>query len=219
MPIIVGSGGSGSAAAGLSNYAELVAYISSMLNRDDLNDMIRHFIRMAEVELNRILRVPEMEETITLTTDSERLELPDDFRRTRALYLDTDPRQELENITLGTLRTKYACQTTGKPECFAVSGYELVLGPAPDDEYDLILTYFQEIPPLTPEDDVNWLLTDHPDIYVYGAICQAEAFLWNDERLPLWRNAYENAFTQLQDQGKSMHHGAAPIRLRASVRE
>jgi hypothetical protein len=174
---------------------------------------------MAEVELNRILRVPEMEETITLTTDSERLELPEDFRRTRALYLDTDPRQELENITLGTLRTKYACQTTGKPECFAVSGYELVLGPAPDDEYDLILTYFQEIPPLTAEDDVNWLLTDHPDIYVYGAICQAEAFLWNDERLPLWRNAYENAFTQLQDQGKSMHHGAAPIRLRASVRE
>lgn len=219
MPIIVGSGGSGSAAAGLSNYAELVASIGSWLNRDDLNDLAPDLIRLCEVELNRILRVPEMEETTTLTTDGERIDLPTDFRKGRSLYLDTDPRQELENITLGVLRTKYACQTTGKPECYAISGSEIVLGPAPDDEYDLILTYYKEVPALTSDDDTNWLLDDHPDIYLYGSLCQAEAHLWNDERVPMWRAAFDNAVTQLQAQGTSKQHGASPLRLRASVRE
>lgn len=219
MPIIVASGGSGTAAAGLSNYAELVASIAAWLSRDDLNDMAPDFIRLVEAELNRKLRLADMEETVTLTVDAERIDLPTDFRKARAFFLTTDPRAKLEHVSLATLRTKYAQQITGQPEVFAISGGEIVFGPAPDTSYDGEFTYYTVIPPLTAEDDVNWLLTDHPDVYLFGALAMAEFYGWNDERIPLIRTKFENDVAAMINEGNGKQYGSAPLRLRASVRE
>lgn len=202
-----------------TTYSGLLSDIADHLNREDLTLKIPGFIRRVEERLNRILRVPEMEETTTLTTDAERIDLPTDFRQARALYLDTDPRQELEPVTLGTLRTKYAQQITGKPECYAISGSEIVFGPAPDDEYDAILSYYQEIPAISSESETNWLISAHYSIYLYGALVMAEAYIWDDERLPLWKSAWDEALDELMEQGKRKLFGAAPLRLRPSVRE
>jgi len=212
--------GTGTTASGDgTTYSGLLSDIADHLNREDLNTKIPGFIRRVEERLNRILRVPEMEDTVTLTADAERIDLPVDFRKARALYLDTDPRQELEPVSLGTLRTKYAVQITGKPEVYAISGSEIVFGPAPDATYDALLTYFQEIPPLSAESETNWLVTAHYSIYLYGALCMAEAYIWDDERLPLWKAAWDEALDELMEQGKGKQYGGAPLRLRASVRE
>src|SRR5690349_24935247 len=101
MIIPVGSGSS--VGSDGTTFTGLKSDIADHLNRSDLTAKIPGFIRRVEERLNRILRVPEMEETTTLTTDAERIDLPTDFRKARALYLDTDPRQELEAVTLGTL--------------------------------------------------------------------------------------------------------------------
>jgi hypothetical protein len=219
MPIVVGSGGSGTAAAGLSNYAELVASIGAWLDRDDLNDMAPDFIRLVEEELNRVLRLPEMEDVATLTINAETEALPSDFRQARALYLNTDPKAELEQVSLGTLRTKYGQNITGQPEVWAISGGDIVFGPAPDTEYTGYLTYYADIPALTSDDDTNWLLDKHPGIYLFGCLLMAEFYGWNDERLPLIRAKYDNDIGQLQKQGTGKQWGAAPLRLRPSVRE
>jgi hypothetical protein len=207
MVIPVGSGTS--VGTGITTYSGLVTSAGLWLERSDLGTMIPDFITMVEERLNRILRVPEMEEVTTLTTDGERIDLPTDFRQARSLYLDTDPRQELECVSLGTLRTKYAQQISGKPEVYAISGSEIVLGPS----------YYQEIPPLSSGSETNWLITRHPSIYLYGVLLQAELFGWNDERLPLLKGGWDEAIDELTEQGKRKQYGAAPLRLRASVRE
>lgn len=207
------------AGTGINTYSGLITSAGEWLDRSDLGDKVPLFILLVEERLNRILRVPEMEETTTLTTDAERIDLPTDFRQARALYLDTDPRQELEAVSLGTLRTKYACQTTGKPECYAISGTEIVLGPAPDDDYDLILTYYQEIPALSLSNESNWVSEKHPSIYLRGILLEAEFFGWNDERLPLLKAAQDEALDELMKQGRTKQFGAAPLRMRPSVRE
>jgi hypothetical protein len=219
MAIILPVGTGVSVGSGLTTYSGLVTSAGLWLNRTDLSTLIPDFIVMVEERLNRILRVPEMEETVTISTDGERIDLPTDFRKARSLYLDTDPRLELECVTLGTLRTKYAVQATGKPECYAISGSEIVLGPAPDDEYDLILTYYQDIPAITSTSETNWLITKHPSIYLYGVLIQAEFYGWNDERLPIIKGAWDEAIGELMEQGKGKQFGAAPLRLRPSVRE
>lgn len=221
MPLhmIIPVGGGTAVGTGITTYSGLVTSAGDWLERSDLATKIPDFITMVEERLNRILRVPEMEETTTLTTDGERIDLPTDFRQARSLYLDTDPRQELECVTLGTLRTKYAQQITGKPECYAISGSEIVLGPAPDDEYDLILTYYQEIPALSSDNETNWLSSKHPSIYLRGILLEAEFYGWNDERLGLIKAAQDEAIDELMEQGKRKQYGAAPLRLRASVRE
>lgn len=219
IPMIIPVGTGATVGTGITTYSGLVSSSQLWLDRADLGAQVPDFILMVEERLNRILRVPEMEETVTLTADAERVELPIDFRQARSLYLNTDPRQELECVSLGTLRTKYAQQTTGKPECYAISGSEIVLGPAPDAEYDLILTYYQEIPPLSSGSETNWVSTKHPSIYLRGILLEAEFYGWNDERLPLIKSAQDEAIDELMEQGKKKQYGTAPLRLRSSVRE
>lgn len=217
MVIPVGSGST--AGTGITTYSGLVTSAGEWLNRSDLVLKVPLFIQMVEERLSRILRVPEMEEEASLSTTAERISLPTDFRQARALYLDTDPRQELEPVSLGTLRTKYACQTTGKPECYAISGSEIVFGPAPDDTYDAILTYYQDIPALSTDNETNWVISKHPSLYLRGVLLEAEFFGWNDERLPLIKTAWDEAIDELMGQGNAKRFGGAPLRLRPSVRE
>lgn len=219
MPIIVPIGTGASVGTGVTTYSGLVSTIGDWLNRSDLSTKIPDFIALLEARLNRILRTPEMEEQFTDATDNELFPLPTDFRQMRALYLNTDPRQELHPVSLGTLRTKYADQTAGKPEVYAISGSNLVIGPAPDDHYDFVLTYYKTIDALSSDNQTNWLISSHPDIYLYGTLVMAEAFLWNDERLPLWKAAWDEALGELTNQSNSKRYGAAPLRLRASVSE
>lgn len=219
MPIVIPQGGSGVADGDITTYSGLVSTIADWLNRPDLADQVGDFVILLEARLNRILRTPEMEETATLEADAERIDLPVDFLQARALYLDSDPRRELEAVSLGTLRTKYAQQIAGQPEVYAISGTEIVFGPEPDAEYDAILTYYQKITALSSDNQTNWLIVSHPDIYLYGSLVMAEAFLWDDERLPMWKSAWDEALDELMEHGKRKQYGAAPLRLRASVRE
>lgn len=219
MQIVIPIGTGQSVGSGVTTYSGLVTTIGLWLNRSDLGTKIPDFITLLEARLNRILRTPEMEETTTLTTDAEAIDLPTDFREIRSIYLDTDPRQRLDLVTPSVLRKKYAVQITGKPEVYAVSGRQLLLGPAPDDEYELELSYYQEIPALSADNETNWLIVSHPDIYFWGTLVMAEAFLWNDERLPLWKSAWDEALGELVGQANKMRNSGAPLRLRPSVSE
>jgi hypothetical protein len=218
MPIIIPVGTGTSVGTGVSTYSGLLSSVGNWLNRDDLVTKIPDFITLLEARLNRILRTLGMETSTTLTTDAEAIDLPEDCRKVRSAYLDTDPKQELHAVSLGTLRTQYGAQTAGKPEVYAVSGSQLILGPEPDDEYDLQLTYYREIPPLTEDNTTNWLILDHPDVYLYGALVMAEAFLWNDERVPMWKSAWDEALDEMIREGNSARH-AGPLRMRPSVSE
>jgi hypothetical protein len=219
MPIIIPVGTGVSVGTGVTTYSGLVTSIGLWLERSDLGTMIPDFITLFEARMNRILRTPEMEVTDDLTIDAERVDLPTDFLQMRALYINGDPRAELEPVSLGTLRTKYALQATGQPECYAISGSELVFGPAPDTDYDAVITYYGKLDPISTDAETNWLISSHPDIYLRGVLLEAEFYGWNDDRLPLLKGAQDEAIDELMAQGRRKQYGAAPLRLRASVRE
>ena len=42
--------------------------------------------------------------------------------------------------------------------------------------------------------DPNWLLTAHPDHYLFGSLVEAEMFGVNDERAPLWKARRDEIF-------------------------
>lgn len=212
MPIIVGSGGSGTASAGLSNYAELVASIGAWLDRDDLNDMAPDFIKLLESELNRVLRVPEMEAIETLTTSGETATLPTDFLQVRHIYVDDAIRSEVVSSSIANMTRDYSVTAAAaRPQLYAIVGDTLYLAPIPSEETDLILYYYQKIPALTSDDDTNWVLLKHPDIYLWGSLLMAELYGWNDDRLPLIRSGFDNAIDQLKKQGVAMRHGGASV--------
>ena len=66
----------------------------------------------------------------------------------------------------------------------------------PLDQTALEVNYFQKIPALATSDP-NWLLTAHPDLYLFGALVEAEMFGVNDERAPMWKARRDEIFDEI----------------------
>ena len=57
------------------------------------------------------------------------------------------------------------------------------------------------------------MLTDNPDVYLYGALLEAEPFLMNDERVQLWATAFKQALDDLQAQDNKDRHSGSAMRV------
>jgi hypothetical protein len=213
MPIVVGTGGSG-ASSDITTYAGLVTAVGTWLNRTDLDAMVPNFIALLEARLNRILRVPEMEANDTLTPADGVATLPTDWLQIRHVYIDASCDTEVVPVPYSTIRRDYPLASTGRPQVYAVHENEIHLAPLPSDdaEEELTVLYYEKIPALSAQNTTNWLSESHPDIYLYGALVMAEAYIWDDERLhTLWRPAFDEAIGELQRQGTKKHHGGGPL--------
>lgn len=212
MPIIIPVGTGTSVGSGIVTYSGLVTSAGLWLNRTDLSAMIPDFILMVEERLNRILRVPEMEESATLTVTDGTAELPTDLREIRHVYWNGDVASEIVPVPLSTIRRDYPLAAyTNRPQVYAVRGQEIEVAPLPGIDGDLTLLYYEEIPPISSDNEINWLISKHPSIYLYGTLIQAEFFGWNDERLPIIKSAWDEAIDELMVQGVSKRHGGGPL--------
>ena len=196
-------------------WTELKASMAEWLNRTDLTAKIPELIAFAERRFNRVLIVPEREATATASIAAETITLPADFWALRGVYLATNPRTQLQPVTLAALRDGYSY--VGQPLVYAISGTNFVFGPRPDTTYSAVISYYATIPALGTGQATNWLLTAHPDIYLYGALIQAEAFIVNDDRIGLWKAALDEAMAELMAAGNRKRYFAQPMRLRSPV--
>ena len=205
----------------LATYSDLLTELDQWLNRSDLTDRIPTFIRLFESRANRLLRTPEMHTQAGYATVSgtAELALPDDFLSARDLYLDSDPDVVLEAMSPATLRNSYPNALQGSPAAYAVVGQQIILGPTPDASYSILLDYYQRIPSLNTDNTTNWLLSAYPDLYLWGSLCMAEAFLRDDNRLSVWKAAWDEATAEINAQGNRQRMPSAPLMMQPTIWE
>jgi len=203
--------------AGISTYDDLVAAIGSWLDRDDLSDKIPTFIQLAEARLKRLLSMPDMETTVTLTAAAS-VPLPADFNSVRSLYLTTTPRQLVTPVAPADFYGR-PFDTPGLPTIYAIVDGNLVFSPAPDASTPAVMTYLATIPSLGTSQETNWLLTKYPDIYLYASLVQAEFYGWNDDRLTLIKGALDEAIAEANSDGNRQRYSGAPLVKRPPVHE
>src|SRR5687768_4709099 len=157
-----------------TTWADLKTSLANWLLRDDLSTTeIPEAIALAERRFNRNLRAPEMEDAVSTSTSGSTITLPTDFLELRAVYIDTDPKVVLEQLTFAELRNRYPSATTGIPQNYALqSGNEMVLGPSPDTAYPIVINYYKKITTLDATTATNWLLTAHPDAYLHASLTE-----------------------------------------------
>lgn len=213
MAIVIPTGGSGVSDGDLTTFAGLVATLADWLNRYDLGGQVAEFVMLFEARLNRILRVPEMEASATLTVTGNLATLPPELREIRHVYWNGDADNELVPVPLSTIRRDYPLSSyTGRPLVYAVRGGEIEVAPLPGSSSgNLTILYYEEINALSTDNQTNWLIVSHPDIYLYGSLVMAEAFIWDDERIGLWKSALDEALEELKNQGVSKHYGGGPL--------
>ena len=48
-------------------------------------------------------------------------------------------------------------------------------------------------------DSTNWLLTNFPDVYLYGALAECEMHVVNDKRIPLWKAYFDEGIAEVNE--------------------
>ena len=178
----------------IANYTDLQTQIADFLNRDDLTSVIPTFITLAEADMNRRLRHWRMETRSQALLDTRYTSLPHNFIDAVRLQL-TGPSgvQRLELITNSELMDKrQATDTAGTPRFYVINDGTIEVYPAPDQDYDLEMVYIATIPDIATN-TTNWVITYHPDCYLYGALMHSAPYLQEDPRTQTWAALYKNA--------------------------
>ena len=200
----------------ISTYAELKTAVANWLNRDDLTANIPDFITLCEARLNRVLRTRAMEGLYTASTIAGQRDynLPASYLQMRALRLNTSPLTVLEYVSPEIMDRVWAGSSGGKPVAYTIKANELFLGPSPGAVYTMEMDYYRKFDSLSTIITTNDMLTDNPDVYLYGALLEAEPFIKNDSRIQVWGTSFYKAITDIQDQDSKDRHSGSEMRIR-----
>ena len=204
----------------LSTFTELKDAVADWLDRSDLTARIPDFITLAEARVNRDLRIRAMEvrSTMTTTAGKQYFNLPTNYIQMRNIQLNTNPTTPLEYITPEMLDRLYGSSTTGKPRAYSLIGDEIQLAPIPDSAYTLEMAFYEKFTALGDGTSGtvtnNWLTLNAPDVLLYGALMEAEPFIKNDERIPVWLQAYRDGIDKLQKADANDRHSGSSMRVR-----
>lgn len=185
------------------------------MQRVDLTSRIPEFVSLAEAKIFRTLRTPEMEtKNAAFSITGEYVAVPTGFLEARSFTLNASPYVTLV-FKEPDRQSAALINGTGTPTSYSVVGTNFRFSPAPDATYASTLVYF--VAPATCSTgagETNWILTAHPDVYLYGALLEAAAFVGDDPRVPLWAQAHSTAMQQLQKQGSLMRWGGGNMMVR-----
>jgi hypothetical protein len=111
------------------------------------------------------------------------------------------------------LRYRNENSATGKPRYYAISGDTFEVYPTPDTTYSTELLYYQDIPSLSDTTTTNWLMTSHPDVYLYGALTQSAPYLKDDQRVQVWAVVYSNAINSINNESQRIRNAGTGLKL------
>lgn len=191
----------------LDTYSGLVASIGDWLDRDDLATKAPDFIRLAEVRLNRLLDDPDMEVVSTTVATGDTTALPSDFGSLVSIS-DGYGRQLKamgSNQFAGIDRT-----LSGVPQFFIIEDGAISFAPG-NSSAVVRIVYRRTIPPLSELTPTNWLLDRAPDVYLYGSLVAASAFLAEDDRVSGWKASFDEAIAELRSDGARRKWGPGPL--------
>jgi len=184
----------------ITTYAELVTALDGSdgyLHKTNVTTKIADFIKIAESGINRSLRLlqQEAEATLTATVSSRTMAVPTRFGSPLQLWLTTyEPRTEL------TFRSPVDLPVTtwnSQSDYYTVDGQTIATENPADQAYTYTLRYLSAFDLQTTL--TNTVLTNYPDVYVYGACLASIPWTRDKAQFELWSGLYEKAIKEAQN--------------------
>tara|TARA_R100000654_G_scaffold66166_1_gene94269 strand:- start:210 stop:884 length:675 start_codon:yes stop_codon:yes gene_type:complete len=203
----------------LSTYTELKASIANFLNRSDLTSEIQDdFIKLTEADFNSKFRVRKMIAQSTFTIDSETEALPTGFLQVRDYYiLSGSTKHPLRYMTPSQMDQVKGTSQTGIPQAYTILGDTFRFMPKPDASYSGVINYYKKFDALSDTNTTNFILTDHPAIYLYGSLFHAANFLggFNPQQVQSWTQMYATALERLELNDREDQFSGSPLQIRS----
>ncbi len=190
-----------------TTYTELQDAIKNWLARDDLAIFIPDFIRLFEAVAGRKLKVRPQETVVTLTPVSGVATLPSDYLGYKRVTWTGSTRRELTYVVPTVFQSDYPEQPSGVPSEFTIEGSSLKVAPLSDSPIELL--YSQRTAALSSA--LNWLYTNHYDVYLFGSLCEANAFDKAIDAAGLWKGRRDEGFDEI---GKLDFNERSNMRMR-----
>ena len=203
----------------LTNYTTLKASIANWLNRSDLSDEIADdFIVLTEADFNSKLRVRKMIASADVTINAETAALPTGFLQVRDFYiLSGSTKYPLRYMTPSQMDQVKGTSTTGIPQAYTILGDNFRFMPRPDSTYTGKLNFYKKFDALSGSNATNFILENHPAIYLYGSLFHAANFLggYNPQQVQTWQQMYATAMERLELNDREDQFSGSPLQIRS----
>lgn len=166
-------------------YAELSTAIQKYTEVDEASFVanIPNFIKNSETLVNNLVQLPAFRRNVTgfVTDEFPYVTLPSDYLSVFSLAVidpDTGAYDFLLHKDVNYIREAFPYPaTSGKPKTYAqFSSTALLLGPTPDQEYQLELHYYALQPSIVTA-STTWLGNNYPSVLLWGALAEAYIYL------------------------------------------
>lgn len=188
-------------------YATLVDTIYGYLQTDSNGistaDMDT-IIRQAEQRIYYDVQIPVLKKNVTgtLTTGNRYLSTPDDYLATYSIAVNNNNVYEyLLPKEVAFLREAYpSTSTTGVPRYYAIFDNDtFLIGPPPDDDYEVELHYFYEPPSIVDQPTGTWISENAETALLYGCLFEAYTYLKGEpDLISLYATRYKEAIDALK---------------------
>mgnify|MGYP006275380305 FL=1 len=198
------------------NYAELSAALVAYTENTgtDFADNIPVFVKQAETRIYNTVQLPALRRNMTgvATASNKYLSAPNDFLSvfSMAVIDGTGEYQYLLDKDVNYIRAAYPTPTsTGVPKYYAIFGPQssnatelsFILGPTPDDDYEVELHYFY-YPESIVTAGTTWLGDNFDPVLLYGSLVEAYTYMKGEtELLALYGQKYMEALAILKELG------------------
>lgn len=177
----------------LANFGDLKTAVKAWSKRTELTDaVLADFITLAHTELMGRARVRAMEvrDSAYILT-SETTALPTRFREFRSVVRMSTPSQSMQLVSPQWASEAYSRATTDLPSFYLIEGGTFRSVPAPSASTTLEIVYYAAFADFSVDADTNWILTNYPGLYLFGALIKLAPYIGNDDRVGTWETEFE----------------------------
>lgn len=189
----------------ITNYTTLQTAVGDYLARSDLTSYLPNFVQNWEERFYRESQnwASWMESALSVTITSNLAAVPADYLGLKVAYVGSTS-GPLERVSLSQLYARFprGGASGGTARFIARDGANFRFGPEVVSG-TLAGTYYAKPATLRVDaDGINWLITNAPDLCLYGSLLEAEPFLKNDVRIDVWQRFYNEALMAYRSQFK-----------------
>lgn len=183
----------------LSTYSDLTSAIADWLERGDLSARIPDFITLAESRLNRELGIRSLESDAALVgiPGSRFIALPAGFREAQNLWINRDGGQR-ETLRATMPELTLADITPSEPRSWSIDGPNIAFERPCDQAYSFTLRKVGGLS-ISESAPTNLVLTNYPDLYLFGSLTEAGGYLRDNELFALFDGRFQVALNAAKD--------------------
>lgn len=179
----------------ISNYSELKAAVADWMVRNDVTSSAGDFVALAEASINRTLGPVNTDATLTGTEGSRRVDVSA-LSIVQPIALHLVVYGDEEQVTLRPDGSFPYLDVSAQPSFAAFEGDFIDFNTLLDQPYSMRLTYQARLA-LSDAAPTNWLLTQHPDLYLAACIAWGGLYIEDDAKAAKWESIASRALREV----------------------